>query len=110
MPWGGAAGQNIEHPHTLAILSSFVLFQMHFSFIGKVQFRWAMLSCDSSYYSGWDPYFGSYEHQLFILKKTKKHFILTSTVFLFLACLNSVQEELLYYPWLQRPQMLKVLC
>ena len=25
MPWGGAGGQNIEHPHTLAILSSFVL-------------------------------------------------------------------------------------
>ena len=27
MPWGGAAGQNIEHPHTLAISSSlFFLF------------------------------------------------------------------------------------
>ena len=25
MPWGGAGGQNIEHPPTLAILSSFVL-------------------------------------------------------------------------------------
>ena len=40
MPWGGAGGQNIEHPHTLVILSSFffVLFfllQMHFSLIGK---------------------------------------------------------------------------
>ena len=36
MPWVGAGGQNIEHPHTLAILSSFVfLLQMHFSFIGK---------------------------------------------------------------------------
>ena len=23
MPWGGAGGQNIEHPHTLAILSCF---------------------------------------------------------------------------------------
>ena len=23
MPWSGAAGQNIEHPHTLVILSSF---------------------------------------------------------------------------------------
>ena len=39
MPWGGAGGQNIEHPHTLAILSSFVLLQVHFSFIGKAQFR-----------------------------------------------------------------------
>ena len=38
MPWGGAGGQNIEHPHTLAILSSFFLLQMHFSFIGKAQF------------------------------------------------------------------------
>ena len=26
MPWGGAAGQNIEHPHALAILSSFFFF------------------------------------------------------------------------------------
>ena len=48
MPWGGAAGQNIEHPHTLAILSSLFLLQMDFSFIGKVQFRQATLSCDSS--------------------------------------------------------------
>ena len=23
MPWGGAAGQNIEHPRTIAILSSY---------------------------------------------------------------------------------------
>ena len=23
MPWGGVAGQNTEHPHTLAIFSSF---------------------------------------------------------------------------------------
>ena len=37
MPWDGAGGQNIEHPHTLAILSFFFFFflQMHFSFIGK---------------------------------------------------------------------------
>ena len=49
MPWGEAAGQNIEHPHTLAILSSFFLLQMHFSFIGKAQFRRATLFCDSSY-------------------------------------------------------------
>ena len=27
MPWGGASGQNIEHPHTLAILSSFFCFK-----------------------------------------------------------------------------------
>ena len=27
MPWGGAGGQNIEHPHTLAILSSFFCFK-----------------------------------------------------------------------------------
>ena len=39
MPWGGAAGPNIEHSHTLAILSSFLLLlQLHFSFIGKAQF------------------------------------------------------------------------
>ena len=55
MPWGGAGGQNIEHPHTLVILSSFFFFfffllQMHFSFIGKVQFRLATLFCDSSFY------------------------------------------------------------
>ena len=25
MPWGGAGGQNIAHPPTLAIFSSFVL-------------------------------------------------------------------------------------
>ena len=45
MPWDGARGQNIEHPHTLAILSSFffLLLQMHFSFIGKAQFRQATL-------------------------------------------------------------------
>ena len=49
MPWGGAGDQNIERPHTLAILSGFVLLQMHFSFIGKAQFWRAMLSCDSSY-------------------------------------------------------------
>ena len=60
MPWSGAGGQNIEHPHTLAIFSYFFLFflfyffffllQMHFSFIGKAQFRRATLSCDSAYY------------------------------------------------------------
>ena len=27
MPLGGAGGQNIEHPHTLAILSSFFCFK-----------------------------------------------------------------------------------
>ena len=38
MPWGGAGGQNIEHPHSLVILGSFFfLLQMHFSFIGKAQ-------------------------------------------------------------------------
>ena len=28
MPWGGAGGQNVEHPHTgtLTILSSFIFF------------------------------------------------------------------------------------
>ena len=26
MPWGGAGGQNIEHPYALAIFSSFFLF------------------------------------------------------------------------------------
>ena len=37
MPWGGAGGQNIEHPHTLVSLSSVSFFcQMHFNFIGKV--------------------------------------------------------------------------
>ena len=48
---GGAGGQNIEHPHTLAILSPFffLLLQMHFRFIGKAQFRRATLFCDSSY-------------------------------------------------------------
>ena len=54
MLWGGAGGQNIEHPHILVILSSFffyfILLQMHFSFIGKAQFRRAMLFCNSSYY------------------------------------------------------------
>ena len=49
MPWGGAAGQSIEHPHMLAILFSFILLQMGFSFIGKGKYRWATLSCDSSY-------------------------------------------------------------
>ena len=49
MPWGGAAGQNIEHPHTLTILSSLFLLQMHFSFIRKARFRRATLFCDSSY-------------------------------------------------------------
>ena len=42
MPSGGAARQNIEHPHTLAILTFFFFFflhQMHFSFIGEVQVR-----------------------------------------------------------------------
>ena len=52
MPWGGTGGQNIEHPHTLVILSFFFFFffQMHFSFIGKAQFRRATLFCDSSYF------------------------------------------------------------
>ena len=50
MPWGRTGGQNIEHPHTLAILSFFFLFfflwlQMHFSLIGKAQFRQATLFC-----------------------------------------------------------------
>ena len=35
MPWGWAGGQNIEHHHTPAIFSSFLLLRMHFSFIGK---------------------------------------------------------------------------
>ena len=35
MPWGRVAGQNIEHPHTLAILSSFCLLQMHFSLFAR---------------------------------------------------------------------------
>ena len=52
MPCGGAGSQNIEHPYILVSLSS-VLFcfscQMHFNFIGKAQFRRAMVSCDSSY-------------------------------------------------------------
>ena len=62
MPWGRSGGQNIEHPHTLLILSSlllifffffffFFLLQMHFSFIGKAQFRRATLFWDSSYYT-----------------------------------------------------------
>ena len=37
MSWGGAGGQNIEHPHTLAIFFFFFFFfllQMHFSFLG----------------------------------------------------------------------------
>ena len=45
----GLEVKNIEHPHTLAILSSFFWLQMHFSFIGKAQFRRAMLFWDSSY-------------------------------------------------------------
>ena len=40
----GGAGQNTEHPHTLAMLSSLFLLQMHFSFIGKVQFRRALIT------------------------------------------------------------------
>ena len=43
---GGTGCQNIEHPHTLAILSSLFV---HFSFIGKAQFGRATLFCDSSY-------------------------------------------------------------
>ena len=35
MPWGDAGGQNIEHPHTLAILSSFVFVSNAFSFYGQ---------------------------------------------------------------------------
>ena len=27
MPWGGAGGQNIEHPHTLAIQASYAVRQ-----------------------------------------------------------------------------------
>ena len=53
MPWGGARGQNIDHPHTLVSLSSVVCFffrQIHFSFIGNARFRRATLSCDSSYW------------------------------------------------------------
>ena len=55
MPWGGAAGQNIEHPRTLAILCSFfcvecILVFFFVFFFGKVQFRWATMSCNSSYY------------------------------------------------------------
>ena len=53
---GGAGGQNIKHPHTLAILIFLFFFffflQMHFSFIGfigKAQFKRATLFCDSSY-------------------------------------------------------------
>ena len=53
MPWGGAGGQNIEHPHTLVILSSLFLLQMHLSFIGKAQFKRATLFCDSSYLSSY---------------------------------------------------------
>ena len=50
MPWGGVGGQNLEHPHTLAILSFFFFFfpSNAFGFFGKAQFRRAMLSCDSS--------------------------------------------------------------
>ena len=33
MPWGGAAGQNIEHPHTLAISSSLFFFFFFFFFL-----------------------------------------------------------------------------
>ena len=50
MSWGGAAGQNIEHPHTLVIFSSLFFLQMHFNFIAKAQFRRAAMSCDSSYF------------------------------------------------------------
>ena len=56
MPWVGAGGQNIEHPHTLVILSSFFFFfffcasNAFYSFIGNAQFRRATLFCDSSYY------------------------------------------------------------
>ena len=39
MSCGGAGGQNIEYAHTLAILSSFFMLLMHFSFVGKAQFR-----------------------------------------------------------------------
>ena len=35
MPWGGAGGQNIEHPHTLVILSSFLLLQMHLLLLAR---------------------------------------------------------------------------
>ena len=39
MPWGGAGGQNVEHPHTLAILSSFIyLFILLFFFCFKCIF------------------------------------------------------------------------
>ena len=50
MGWGWS--QNTEHPHTLAIFSSFFFFllQMHFSFIGKAQFMRATLFCDSFYF------------------------------------------------------------
>ena len=49
MPWGGAEGQNIEHPHTPVNLSSFCfLCRMHFNFIVKARFRRATLSCDST--------------------------------------------------------------
>ena len=45
MGWGCRS----KYHHTLAILSSFILIQMHFSFNGKAQFRGATLSCNSSY-------------------------------------------------------------
>ena len=32
MPWDEAGGQNIEHPHSLAILSSFFFFFFFFCF------------------------------------------------------------------------------
>ena len=48
-PWGGAGVQNIEHPHTLEIFSSFFFRQMHFSFIGKARFMLATLSSDICY-------------------------------------------------------------
>ena len=53
MPWDGAGGQNIEHPNTPVIFSFFLLLQVHFSFIGKVQFRQTTLFCDSSYSISW---------------------------------------------------------
>ena len=45
MPWGGAGGQNIEHPHTLVSLSS-VFFCIKCVLI---VFRRSTLSCDSAY-------------------------------------------------------------
>ena len=45
----GLEVKNIEHPHTLAILSSFFWLQVHFGFFGKAQFRRATLFWDNSY-------------------------------------------------------------